>query len=58
MYDVGVAAMDMFIHRSLKKDTNRVRRFDTQLLVRDSTAKRKPSSRYSVIREGMRKNAA
>jgi LacI family transcriptional regulator len=58
MYDVGVAAMDMFIHRSLKKDPGRVRRFDAKLLVRDSTAKRKPSSRHSVIREGMRKNAA
>jgi DNA-binding LacI/PurR family transcriptional regulator len=58
MYDVGVAAVEMFIHRSLKKDTAGLRRFDTQLLVRDSTAKRKRASRHCVIREGMRKNAA
>ena len=41
MYDVGVAALEMLIHRISKKDTGRVRRFDTKLLVRDSTARRK-----------------
>ncbi len=56
MYDVGVAAMEMFIHRISKKDTDRVRRFDTKLLVRDSTTRRKSCPGTPLFGKGIRKN--
>jgi LacI family transcriptional regulator len=41
MYDAGVAAMEMLIQQISGKGAEKVRRFKTRLLVRDSTANRK-----------------
>ncbi|MBS3906220.1 MAG: LacI family DNA-binding transcriptional regulator [Syntrophaceae bacterium] len=41
MYHVGAAAMEMLVNLIAKKNAEKLRWFDTRLLVRDSTAKRK-----------------
>jgi LacI family repressor for deo operon, udp, cdd, tsx, nupC, and nupG len=40
MYHMGAAAMEMLVNLISKKNTEKLRWFNTQLLVRDSTAKR------------------
>jgi DNA-binding LacI/PurR family transcriptional regulator len=40
MYHIGAAAMEMLINRISEKNAEKLRWFDTKLLIRDSTAKR------------------
>ncbi len=42
MYHVGAAAMEMLVNLISKKNAEKLRWFDTKLLIRDSTAKRRP----------------